>query len=210
MKYRHICIEGNISAGKTSLATKLAKELGRSLALEQITANRFLPEFYDDPSRISLLAEISFLQERFTQMIHTIDHTSDKTPLLITDYHLYKSLIFSKVTLSSTDHKAIVSLYETISPLLPAPDLIVYLTIPIHRIIENINQRGRSYEQNIQKKYLEKIEEGYMDYFDMQKQCKVLMIDGGDVDFINVPKNFKKIVALLENDYSPGNNQVVL
>jgi deoxyguanosine kinase len=145
MKYNYISIEGNIGAGKTSLATRIAKQFNAKLILEQFEDNSFLPKFYKDPDRYAFPLELSFLAERFHQLKKQLTVQDLFKSFTITDYFINKSLIFAQKTLQSDEFGLYKNLFQIINSALPKPDLLVFLYLDIEKLKENILKRGRSY-----------------------------------------------------------------
>ena len=209
-QYNYIVIEGNIGAGKTSLARLLADKFNARLILERLNENPFLPGFYADPEKYSFSLELSFLAERYHQLNDELQKRDLFKPLTITDYYLMKSLIFSRTNLSENEYQLYRKIFNIISNNIVKPDLYVYLHLSLDKLIKNIKNRGRHFEQKIQKEYLVKIQEGYMDFFKQQKDFPIVMIDANELDFCTKISDFEKIVNIIfENDYPTGINKVI-
>jgi deoxyguanosine kinase len=209
-QYNYIVIEGNIGAGKTSLARLLADKFDARLILERLNENPFLPGFYADPEKYSFSLELSFLAERYHQLNDELQKRDLFKPLTITDYYLMKSLIFSRTNLSENEYQLYRKIFNIISNNIVKPDLYVYLHLSLDKLIKNIKNRGRHFEQKIQKEYLVKIQEGYMDFFKQQKDFPIVMIDANELDFCNKISDFEKIVNIIfDNDYPMGVNKVI-
>ena len=189
MKYKYLVIEGNIGAGKTSLASLLAEESGSRLVLEAFSDNPFLAKFYEDPERYAFQLELSFLSERYHQIKTELGHPDLFGQAVISDYFLAKSFIFSKYNLKDD----------------------VYLHLPVERLLENIKQRGRSYEKHIRYEYLKEVQEGYFGFFKSQQEMKILVIDTSQLDFVNRVSDLQLLKkVILEGDYSVGLNRLIL
>lgn len=191
----YIAIEGNIGAGKTTLTTKIAEDFNAKTVLERFADNPFLPKFYEDQSRYAFPLEMSFLADRYQQISDDLAQFDLFKDFIIADYHIFKSLIFAKVTLTDDEYRLYRKLFEIIYKEMPKPDLYIYLYQNTTRLLENIKQRGRSYEQEIPAEYLEKINAGYLDYIKSQTDLNVLVIDVSDRDFV---KNQEDYVFVLE------------
>ena len=211
MKYKYLVIEGNIGAGKTSLASLLAEETGSRLVLEAFSDNPFLAKFYEEPDRYAFQLELSFLSERYHQIKTELAHPDLFGQSVISDYYLAKSFIFSKYNLKDDEMKLFEKLFSIINLQAPKPDLYVYLHLPVERLLENIRQRGRSYEKNIKYEYLKEVQEGYFGFFKSQQEMKILVIDTGRLDFVNMDSDFHQIKnVILEEEYSVGLNMLIL
>lgn len=194
-KLNYIAIEGNIGAGKTSLATKIAADFNAKLILERFKDNPFLPKFYEDPSRYAFPLEMSFLADRYQQLLEDIAQFDLFQEFVVTDYDAYKSLIFAKVTLVDEEFNLYKKLFNLMHKELPKPDVYVYLYQSTDRLLENIQKRGRSYEKGIPPEYLDKINEGYIEFIKSQPQEKVKIINVTGIDFV---KNRKEYLAILK------------
>lgn len=211
MKYKYLVIEGNIGAGKTSLATLLAEETGSRLVLESFQDNPFLAKFYEDPGRYAFQLELSFLSERYHQIKTELGHPDLFGQSVISDYFLAKSFIFSKYNLKDDEMKLFEKLFSIINFQAPKPDLYVYLHLPVERLLENIRQRGRAYEKHIQYEYLKEVQEGYFGFFKSQQEMKILVIDTSNLDFVNTKSDFQELKkVILERDYGVGLNRLIL
>jgi 2-amino-4-hydroxy-6-hydroxymethyldihydropteridine diphosphokinase len=193
--FNYIAIEGNIGAGKTTLANKLAEDFNAKMVLERFADNPFLPKFYEDQSRYAFPLEMSFLADRYQQISDDLAQFDLFKDFIIADYHIFKSLIFAKVTLAEDEYRLYKTLFDIIYKEMPKPDLYVYLYQNTDRLLANIKRRGRSYEQEIPAEYLEKINNGYLDYIKTQKDLNVLVVDVSERDFV---KNQEDYIFILE------------
>lgn len=198
MKYRFITVEGNIGAGKTTLAGQLAEHFNAGLLLEQFAENPFLPLFYENKERYALPLELSFLKDRYRQLQSRLKEFQDKGELIIADYTISKSLLFAKNNLNEAEFKLFCDIHDMMKTTLPKPDLFIYLHTPINRLQSHIKKRGRPYEQHIPDDYLMEIENAYLHYF-KQGQDNVLWLDNTTVDF-NEPKYFSRLIGYLESE----------
>ncbi|MFH1319291.1 MAG: deoxynucleoside kinase [Bacteroidota bacterium] len=209
-KHNFIVIEGNIGAGKTTLATRIAKQYNAKLILEQFADNPFLPKFYEDPLRYSFPLELSFLAERYQQLKEELAKQDLFRSFTISDYLFNKSLIFAKTNLLQDEFALFLKLFNIIISLLPKPDLLVYLYLDIDRLKTNIQSRGRDYEQNIKKEYLNNIQSGYLEFIRQQKDMRILIIDINGVDFVNDNKSYESIIEVMNRDYEVGINRAII
>jgi deoxyguanosine kinase len=193
----YIAIEGNIGAGKTTLATRIAEDFNAKTVLERFADNPFLPKFYEDQSRYAFPLEMSFLADRYQQIADDLAQFDLFKDFIIADYHIFKSLIFAKVTLTPDEYRLYRKLFDIIYKEMPRPDLYVYLYQNPDRLLENIKSRGRSYEQEIPQEYLEKINRGYLDYINSQKDLNVLIIDVSEKDFVKSQEDYTDILAMI-------------
>ncbi|MEI6436446.1 MAG: deoxynucleoside kinase [Bacteroidota bacterium] len=207
--YNYIVIEGNIGAGKTSLATKMADENNARLVLEQFEENSFLPKFYEDPARYAFPLELSFLADRYQQLKTQFNAADIFKSFTIADYFIFKSLIFASKNLEALEFGLYSKLFSIVSSVVPKPDMIIYLYLNLENLKKNIQKRGRPYEQQIQFEYLEKIQMGYLDFLRQQNDLRVLLIDTNGIDFVNSEEDYRWITSLILRDYPLGVHPVM-
>ncbi len=195
----YIAIEGNIGAGKTTLTTKIAEDFNAKTVLERFADNPFLPKFYEDQNRYAFPLEMSFLADRYQQIADDLAQFDLFKDFIIADYHIFKSLIFAKVTLTDDEYRLYRKLFEIIYKEMPKPDLYIYLYQNTERLLENIKQRGRNYEQEIPAEYLDKINRGYLDYIKSQTDLNVLVIDVSDRDFVKNQEDYAFVLEEIQN-----------
>ncbi|TPN85990.1 2-amino-4-hydroxy-6-hydroxymethyldihydropteridine diphosphokinase [Aquimarina algicola] len=183
-KYQYLTIEGNIGAGKTSLAKYMAKEYNAKLILERFADNPFLPKFYEDMERYAFPLEMSFLADRYQRLQDDIAQFDLFKDFVVSDYDVFKSLIFAKVTLQPDEFTLYKKVFDLMYRNLTKPGLYVYLYQNTERLLENIKKRGRTYEQKIPPEYLEKINKGYLQFMKAQKEFEVKIIDVSTKDFV--------------------------
>ena len=208
--YNFIAIEGNIGAGKTSLATRIASEFNATLILEQFEENTFLPKFYENPVKYAFPLELTFLAERYQQLKDQLSTQDMFKSFTVADYFIHKSLIFASRNLAGDELTLYARLFNIIEGVLPKPDLLVYLYLDIDSLRKNIQDRGRVYEQNIQSGYLEKIQQGYLDFLKQQHKMRVLIIDTNHLDFVNRPDDYYKILKVISGVYEPGVHRIIV
>ena len=183
-KYKYIAIEGNIGAGKTSLAKKIAIDFNSKLIIERFADNPFLPKFYKDPERYAFTLEMSFLSERYQQISEDLSQLNIFNELIISDYDIHKSLIFSKVNLSVDEFSLYRKLFYDMYKKILKPDLFVFLNQDIPRLQKNISRRGRDYENRISNEYLSKINSGYFEFFRSRPDLNIKIIDITNLNFV--------------------------
>lgn len=205
MQYSFLAVEGNIGAGKSTLARMLADHYRCRLIAEGFADNPFLPLFYKDPKQYGFPLEVSFLAERYKQL-HEVLHTNDLFKKgFVSDYIFTKSLLFAKVTLADEEFRLFQRLFDIINPRLQQPDLMIYLHAPISRLQVHIRTRARKYEQEISNDYLFRIQETYLEYI-RQHPIRTLIVDMSDADFEHESGQFEVIVGALERDYPVGHH----
>lgn len=188
--HSYIAIEGNIGAGKTSLAGKLSEDFSGQIVLERFADNPFLPQFYKDPQRYAFSLEMSFLADRYQQLSDDLLQVNPQTDFIVADYHIIKSLIFSKVTLGEDEYTLYKKLFDIMYGEMRRPGLYVYLYQTTETLLEHIKLRGRSYEQEIEAEYLDKINQGYLDYIKTHSGLNVLVLDVSNRDFVHNQEDY--------------------
>lgn len=182
--FNYIAVEGNIGAGKTSFATMVSEDFNAKLILERFKDNPFLPKFYEDKSRYAFPLEMSFLADRYQQLSDDLAQYDLFKDFVISDYDVFKSLIFAKITLHEDEYMLYQKLFHLMYKELVKPDLYVYLYQNTERLLENIKKRGRVYEQNIEADYLANINRSYLSFIKSQPGLNVKIIDISELDFV--------------------------
>lgn len=209
MHYHYITIEGNIGAGKTTLAHLLSKHYNARLVLERFADNPFLAKFYENPNQYAFPLELFFLAERYKQLKELI-HTKDMFHnITISDYLFSKCLLFAKVNLPQEEFRLYQKIFDIIHQQLIQPDIVVYLHVPVNKLQQNIRKRNRPFEQDIADDYLFKIQDTYTNYI-RQHKIKTLFINAGNADFLENEKHFGLIIDALEKEYENDRNTIFL
>jgi len=209
MRHTHIAIEGLIGAGKTTLAKRLAADLGARTVLEEFEDNPFLPRFYADPARYAFSVELSFLAQRYHQLKRATAQDLF-SPVTVADYSLGKSLIFASATLPPDEYALFIDLYGIMYADLPRPGLIVYLHLGMERLRERIRTRGRGYEQGIGVEYLMRLQERYMDHLRKGVDGRALLLDLGERDLLKDEDAYSRLKELIGEEVSEGCRVVAL
>jgi|LauGreDrversion4_2_1035121.scaffolds.fasta_scaffold01218_5 deoxyguanosine kinase len=209
MKYKYITIEGNIGAGKTTLAHMLSKKLNARLVLEEFADNPFLEKFYENPSQYAFPVELFFMAERFKQLKDLVNQQDLFHSITVSDYLFSKCLLFAKVNLPDDEFKLYQKLFEIMHPQIIQPDILIYLHAPVTKLQENIKKRNRSYELNIKNDYLFNIQEIYTQYI-KQHHIKTLFIDASNADFLGNEKHLDILIEALNKDYIEGQHFISL
>lgn len=199
MQYHYIAIEGNIGAGKTTLAHLLSKKLNARLILEQFSDNPFLPKFYENPKQFAFPLELFFMAERYKQLKQMINTNDLFQNITISDYVFSKCLLFAKVNLPEEEFRLYQKLFDIIQQQLVFPDLIIYLHSPVEKLQKNIRKRNRAYEQTIQDEYLFNIQETYTSYI-KQHNIRTLFIDASNADFLGNEQHLQLVVNALDSE----------
>jgi 2-amino-4-hydroxy-6-hydroxymethyldihydropteridine diphosphokinase len=194
-----IAIEGNIGAGKTTLAKKIAEDHNGKLVLERFADNPFLPKFYEDQGRYAFPLEMSFLADRYQQFTDDTSQFDLFKNFMVSDYDIYKSLIFAQVTLQKDEFKLYRKLFNLMYREVRKPNIYVYLYQSTNRLLENIKKRGRVYEQGIDSDYLNRINKGYFDFFKSYPEQNTLIIDVGELDFVTRNEDYDIVIDTIKN-----------
>ncbi len=196
----YIVIEGNIGAGKTSLAQMMSVKFNTELVLESFAENTFLPQFYKDPERFAFPLEMSFMAERFRQLTELFS-TKKQGRSIIADYYFGKCLLFSKVNLKNDEFKLYSEFFELLESRIPKPDLVVFLKKEVDVLQSNIEKRGRPFEKNIARNYLEALNKAYEGLMNdlSRNSISTLTIDTSHLDFVNDPHAYSHLLTLIRN-----------
>lgn len=202
--HNFLVIEGNIGAGKTTLATQIAERSNSRLLPEQFADNPFLPKFYADPEKHAFPLELSFLAERYHQLKTEFAKQDLFKPNIVSDYYFLKCLIFAKNNLKDDEYDLYSKLFHIINDSLPKPDLFVYLYHSIDQLQVNIKKRGRSYEQAISNEYLESIQSMYFDFMKQLRQIPILIIDVTGIDYSENQAHLNQLISSINRRYEKG------
>ncbi len=209
MDYHFITIEGNIGAGKTTLAHMLSKHFNARLILEEFADNPFLSKFYENPQQYAFPLELFFMAERYKQLKELI-HTKDLFQnITISDYLFTKCLLFAKVNLPGEEFHLYQKLFDIIYQQLTQPDIVIYLHVPVNQLQRNIKKRNRSFELSIPDDYLFKLQHAYTQYL-RQHNIKTLIVDAGNADFLGNENHLRVILDALNKDYDNGQHYISL
>jgi len=211
VRYNYVVIEGNIGAGKTTLASRIAEEFNARLILEQFADNPFLPKFYRDPDKYSFPLELSFLASRYKQLNEELGSRDIFKSFTVADYYFMKSLVFAASTLKGDEYNLYRQIFYIIYGSLPKPDIYVYLHLNTEKLLKNIRKRGREYEKTITEDYLRNIQDSYFTFFRQNPGNRYLIIDINDVDFVANESHYSKITdTIFSAEYPVDLNMVIL
>ena len=205
INYKYIAIEGNIGAGKTTLAKFLAANLNGSVLLEEFEDNQFLKAFYSGED-FALHAELQFILDRSKQMAEFFNCSM---PLVFSDYVPQKSLIFSKINLNKKEFDTVRSLTNLLYKPFKEPDLVIFIERDVEELIENICKRGREFEQSIDEKYIQSIMIGYDEWLKELKQ-PVLRVKANQIDMSKPAELTQAFSSILQGNYSKNELEVNL
>ncbi|MBT6378053.1 MAG: 2-amino-4-hydroxy-6-hydroxymethyldihydropteridine diphosphokinase [Flavobacterium sp.] len=201
-KYNYVAIEGNIGSGKTSLSNLMSDEFNAKIVLERFADNPFLPKFYEDQERFAFPLEMSFLADRYQQLTDDLAQFDLFKNFIVSDYYIFKSLIFAQVTLQKEEYALYRKMFDIMYKEISKPDLYIYLYQNTDRLLENIKKRGRIYEQNIEASYLQKIHVGYTNFIKTEQDLNTLIIDVSELDFVNNHNDYREVLKIINTHSS--------
>ncbi|MEK3714129.1 MULTISPECIES: deoxynucleoside kinase [unclassified Paenibacillus] len=192
-----IAVEGPIGAGKTTLATMLSTELQLPVIKEIVDENPFLDKFYQNMDDWSFQLEMFFLCNRFKQLEDTTVQYIDQGKPVISDYHIYKNLIFGERTLKGSKRDKYREIYHILTDDFPKPNIILYIRADLDTLLARIAKRARTFEEIIAPAYLQQLIEDYDDAMASlalrEPSTVIVTIDGNQVDFVENPEDFTAI-----------------
>lgn len=199
-----VAVAGNIGAGKSSLTRLLAERFGWNPYFESVDDNPYLPDFYGDMSRWSFHLQIYFLANRFKHH----KRMTDSGESVIQDRSIYEDAeIFARNLhdigkMDDRDYSNYVSLFQVMTDYLKSPDLMIYLRASIDTLVKQISRRGRSFEQGIQREYLEQLNKHYEDWITSYHRGPLLIIESDNLDFVNRQTDLEQVVSLVKERLS--------
>ncbi len=190
---RFIAVEGPIGVGKTTLTKYLAETFNYETLLERAEENPFLERFYADERNAALPTQLFFLFQRARQLsdLHQADLFE---PVRVADFLIDKDQLFAEVTLGDEEFKLYQQVYNHVTIDAPTPDLVIYLQAPIDVLLNRIEQRGIHSEKSITPAYLEALNEAYARFFHFYDRSPLLIVNAGEIDWVNNPNDYKQLV----------------
>jgi len=192
-RIRFLVVEGPIGAGKTSLARRLAEHFGAEVMLEEPENNPFLERFYQDMARYALPTQLNFLFQRVDQL-QPLTQLDLFRRMTVADYLLDKDPLFARLNLSDDEYRLYDKIYEHLRPLIPAPDLVIYLQAPVSQLLDRVNRRGALYEKNIAESYLARLNEAYTRFFHAYGDAPVLTVNNAHLNVVAKPEHFELLL----------------
>ncbi|MFL2569626.1 MAG: deoxynucleoside kinase [Flavobacteriales bacterium] len=196
----HIAIAGNIGSGKTTLTTLLSKHYGWEPQFEDVDDNPYLNDFYKDMQRWSFNLQIYFLNSRFGQVqeIHKGDKDVIQDRTMYEDAHIFAPNLHSMGLMSTRDFENYQSLFELMNTFIPAPNLLIYLRSSVSNLVEQIQKRGRDYENSIRIDYLSRLNERYEAWISSYDRGHLLIIDVDGLDFQQNKEDLGSIIDKID------------
>lgn len=196
-KYRFIVVEGPIGVGKTSLARRLSERMGATTLLERPEQNPFLARFYQDMARYALPTQLFFLFQRIGQLRELSQMDMFKS-LTVSDFLLDKDPLFARLTLSGEELHLYQTIYDTLKPQAPRPDLVIYLQAQSDTLIERVRQRATGYERPISEEYLALLADSYSRYFYHYDGSPVLIVNSERLNFVRNDGDLDLLIGRIE------------
>ncbi|HXS28435.1 MAG TPA: deoxynucleoside kinase [Steroidobacteraceae bacterium] len=194
--FRYVAIEGPIGVGKTSLARRLCESLSAEPVFEQASQNPFLERFYRTPSAGALPAQLYFLFQR-AQQLAALNQQDLFAPVRVADYLLEKDRLFASVTLDEAELALYEQVYAKLDIAAPKPDLVLYLQAPVDVLMERIARRGIEYERQIDRNYLERLNEAYARFFHDYEAAPLLIVNAASIDPISNQADYDELLAAI-------------
>ena len=196
----HIAIAGNIGSGKSTRTKVLAKHYGWEPRFEAVEDNPYLEDYYRDIHRWSFNLEVYFLKERFRDLIaiSQTDHTIIQDRIIFEGVYVFMENNKAMGNLSERDYETYMELFDQMISMVRLPDLMIYLRASVPHLVNNIQQRGRDYEQTIQLEYLQNLNERYDDFIYNKYQGRVMTVEKDNLDFVHRPKDLAQIIDRID------------
>lgn len=196
----HIAIAGNIGAGKTTLTEMLAKHYGWKPHFEDVDENPYLNDFYEDMQRWSFNLQIYFLNSRFNQVldIQKSGETVIQDRTIYEDAEIFAPNLHAMGLMSTRDFQNYSSLFQLMSKLIKAPDLMIYLRASVPTLVNQIQMRGREYENSIRLDYLKQLNERYEAWVNRYKDGKLLIINVDKIDITHNPEDLSSVIDKID------------
>lgn len=199
-KPKHIAIAGNIGAGKTTLTTMLAKHYKWTPHFEDVDHNPYLVDFYEDMHRWSFNLQIYFLNSRLRQLldIRNGEETVIQDRTIYEDAYIFAPNLCEMGLMTSRDFDNYSSFFQNLKTMVAPPDLLIYLKASIPKLVDQIQKRGREYEENIRLDYLKKLNEFYNKWIEQYNDGPLLIIEVDQMDFTSKEEDFAEVVKRID------------
>jgi deoxyadenosine/deoxycytidine kinase len=198
----HIAIAGNIGSGKTTLTTLLAKHYNWDTHFEDVEHNPYLNDFYDDMQRWSFNLQIYYLNSRFTQIqeIKKSEKTVIQDRTIYEDAYIFAPNLHSMGLMTTRDFENYFSLFNLMDSFISSPDLLIYLRASVPTLVNQIQKRGRDYEESIRIDYLKRLNERYEAWISTYDKGKLLIVDVDNNNFNENDEDLGKIILNIDSE----------
>jgi deoxyadenosine/deoxycytidine kinase len=194
--FRYIVVEGPIGVGKTSLARRLAETYDATLILEQAAENPFLERFYRNPRAAAFPAQLYFLFQR-TQQLQGLNQSDLFSPVRVSDYLMAKDQLFARITLDEAEFQLYEQVHAKLGGVAPKPDLVIYLQAPVDVLLARIARRGITFEQQIERAYLTRLNEAYSRFFHEYDEAALLIVNAASIDPIGNQADYEDLLSAI-------------
>lgn len=192
-RFPYVVIEGPIGSGKTTLARMLADKFSVELLSEKAEANPFLTRFYQDAQRYALPTQLFFLFQRSRQIEDMAQRDMFGQPT-VSDFFLEKDPLFARLNLDDEEYSLYHQIYQHLQLKAPKPDLVVYLQTPVDALMDRIEERNISYEQDMPREYIARLAEAYSEFFHAFDASPLLIVNNEKLNIIKDPEAFDLLI----------------
>jgi deoxyguanosine kinase len=201
-KYRYVVVEGPIGVGKTSLAHRLAQQIGAGTLLEKPDENPFLAKFYQDQPRFALATQLFFLFQRGNEVrdLAQMDLFHNNT---VSDFLFEKDPLFARLNLNEEEFALYQQIFRSLQLQAPVPDLVIYLQAEPETLAERVHRRAQPYERGITESYLQRLSQSYRDFFYHYDAAPVLMVNSEHLNFVDSDEDFTLLLKRIEEMRGP-------
>ncbi|MEC1180731.1 deoxynucleoside kinase [Metasolibacillus meyeri] len=211
MSVPFITIEGPIGVGKTSLSNAVSEHFTYHLLKEIVDENPFLGKFYEDIEEWSFQTEMFFLCNRYKQLSDIKKYLAGEHKPVVADYHIFKNLIFAKRTLQHAEYEKYESIYNILTADMPVPNMVVYLHASVDTLMKRIAKRGREFEKNITREYMEQLAVDYNEFMQhfikTHPEIPVIQLNGDEIDFVENKFDLQDVLQIIEQKLQQRSTQ---